>query len=87
MTEITNKPPDARLGNANYSNEEFGDLIIGCDTGTLIVFDVKRKPQSIVVIGSIHVHESKQRNPETLIEKKILMLPAREEPITNSLEV
>ena len=71
----------------SMSPENNGDVILGCDSGTMIVLDVKNTPKSVIVIGKIHIHDSKPRFPETLIEKRLFCLPRRDEPITHIIEV
>ena len=66
--------------------EDFGDVILGCDSGTVIVLDVKAKSQSIAVVGNMHIQNSQKKFPEVLTEKKVLSMPAKDEPITHIVE-
>jgi hypothetical protein len=69
------------------SHKDLGDVILGCSSGALVVLGVQNQPKSVVMIGKILIHESKPRFPETLIDKKTMFLPNRDEPITNIVAV
>jgi hypothetical protein len=85
--ELRNKVIVPSMFETTMTPEGNGDAIIGCDSGTMIVVDVKNTPKSLIVIGKIHIHDSKPRFPETLIEKRSFCLPDRDEPITHIIEV
>ena len=58
LTELRNKPPitEVELNGAKF--EDFGDVILGCDSGTIIVLDVKAKSQSIAVVGNMQIQNA-----------------------------
>jgi hypothetical protein len=69
------------------THDEVGDIALGCDSGTLIILDVKRPPRPMMVLGKLHLADQKSPLPETLAEKKVLTLPNRAEPITHIIEI
>jgi hypothetical protein len=86
LTELRNKPPitEVELNGAKF--EDFGDVILGCDSGTIIVLDVKAKSQSIAVVGKMQIQNAQKKLPEVLTEKKVLTMPAKDEPLTHIVE-
>jgi hypothetical protein len=71
----------------SQTTERVGNVILGCDKGTLIVLDVVNPPRTVLVFGKLHVQDSKAEFPDTLREKKVLSLPLKDEPITHIIEV
>ena len=68
-------------------SEEIGDIALGCDSGTLIILDIKKPPKPLIMMGKLLVHDQKPQQPEGIAEKKILTLPQQDEPITHIIEI
>ncbi|MFO0116473.1 MAG: hypothetical protein ACK521_02265 [bacterium] len=48
ISELRNKYHMPKNARDTFMREEHGDLVIGCDSGILITFNVKRPPNALV---------------------------------------
>lgn len=49
---------------------EHGDIIVGCDQGTLITFNILRPPNALLRLGDVIITDGKKRLPEIIEQKK-----------------
>ena len=85
-TELKNKPTSAQYANANLAVKIKGDVVVGCDTGALLFYEMNAVQNNVAVVSGVAIGSTKEILREKVKFNSYMRLNSSE-PITHIYEL